>query len=181
MSLALSVHLHKQPIALLLRITSLCVAMFVLLCPSPAAAVTPDELIELRRAGLGDDVLIALIETTGMSTPVASDLVLHMRRSGLSDEVIAAAVRAVPSLNDQTSSTVHNEQMPNVAAIGYGPAPAYIIEREVVYVPWVIPVRVRPGTRHRPQPYLEGEGTFGRFINDGFVDRSHSHQRKRRR
>ena len=175
--------LHVPDLTPVLR--ALLLAVATLAVPMRAAAVTADELIELRRSGLGDDVLIALIETTGMSAAVGADTVLRMRDSGLSDRVIAAAVRAVPPPAPAAPAVAPVEPASNIAVIGYGSqdsAPAaYVLEREVVYVPWVIPVHGRPGKAHPAKPYFQGEKTFGRFINDGFIDTTRRHHRARRR
>ena len=46
------------------------VATLSLAASSAASAVTPDELAALAKAGLGDEVLLALIESTGMDRAV---------------------------------------------------------------------------------------------------------------
>ena len=69
-------------------------AMFIVALSVPALAVTPEELAALARAGLGDEVLIALIESTGVDRVVDAQRSLALKRDGVSDRVIAAAVRA---------------------------------------------------------------------------------------
>lgn len=142
----------------------------------PASAVTPDELAALARAGLGDEVLLALVEATGVDQAVNASQAVTLRRAGVSERVIAAAIRAshrapdppAPDPVPQATACVNCE--PTVAVIG-APPPVTVIEREIYYVPvWTAPIpRVRPGP---PQPYLSGNRKLGRFINDGFADRT---------
>ena len=135
----------------------------VVLSPAMALAVTPDELVELRRAGLGDEVLVALIEATGVTSPVGAGEARRLKAEGLSDAVIAAAVRA----SNAARPVPEPEPVPNVAVIGGEPGPPAGVEREVVFVPWLVPVR-KPGPAPRPaKPYFSGDRGFGRFINDG--------------
>jgi hypothetical protein len=141
----------------------------------PALAVTPEELAALARAGLGDEVLLALIESTGVDQAVNATRSLALKQAGVSERVIAAAVRAshrAPDAGEPVPLATAEciDCQPNVAVIG-GPPPVAVVEREIYYVPvWAAPViPVRPGP---PRPYLEGNRGFGRFINDGFVDRA---------
>ena len=155
----------------------LLVATLALAVSDPALAVTPDELAALAQAGLGDEVLLALIESTGMDRGVDAARSLALKRAGVSDRVIAAAVRAsyqpppVPIV-EPVAAAPCIECEANVAVIGGDPPPV-VVEREVYYVPWIMGGPVRPAHGRRPGPYLPGnKGGFGRFINDGFVDRT---------
>jgi hypothetical protein len=47
-----------------------------------------------------------------------------------------------------------------------------VVEREVYYLPWILGAPVRPSHPRVSRPYLSGYKGFGRFINDGFVDRT---------
>lgn len=138
-----------------------------------ALAVTPEELASLAKAGLGDEVLLALIESTGMSAIVDATGALALRRAGVSDRVIAAAIRAShPQVGEDTQDFAAPDLSASPVAVepvAPPPPPATYVEREIYYVPWVVPARpVRPGPR---RPYLGDYRGFGRFINDGFVDR----------
>lgn len=151
---------------------------FALVAASAAAAmaVTPAELAALSKAGLGDDVLVALIETSGVPDVLDANAVLALKRDGLSDRVITAAVRA------STPPPRAEQAVPDQAAgcgpcepdpVAYAPQPAApVVEREVHhqvhYVPWVVHVPARPPARRGPpKPYLQGDRGVGRFINDG--------------
>ncbi len=143
----------------------------------PALAVTPEELGALARAGLGDEVLLALIESTGVDRAVDAEQSVALKRAGVSDRVIAAAVRAShrapamePPAFEPMAETCPDCQG-NVAVIGATPSVA-VIQREVYYLPWIWAVPVRPSHAHPSAPYLPGHTGVGRFINDGFVDRT---------
>lgn len=61
---------------------------------SPAGAVTLPELVALSRAGLPDEVLLALIEVEARVFPVDADTIRWLHESGLSARVIEAIVRS---------------------------------------------------------------------------------------
>jgi len=73
-------------------ITRAVLAVLLLLGPAAglALAVTSAQLVELMKAGLGDDVLIALIQTDGSTFQLTSADILALHRQGLSDKVILA-------------------------------------------------------------------------------------------
>ena len=154
------------------------VATLLLTASSAASAVTPDELAALAKAGLGDEVLLALIESTGMDRGVDAARSLALKRAGVSDRVIAAAVRA----SYQAPPRRLSSRLPPPPASSARPTSpssvvvrrrCAVVEREVYYLPWILGAPVRPAHTRRPGPYLPGnKGGFGRFINDGFVDRT---------
>ena len=59
----------------------------------PAAAVTVHDLVELTRAGLGDEVLVALVETSGMVYSLTPRDVVELKRAGVSERVIVVMLR----------------------------------------------------------------------------------------
>ena len=155
----------------------LLVATLVLAVSGGAWAVTPDELAALARAGLGDAVLLALIESTGVDRAVDVTQSLALKRAGVSDRVIAAAVRAsyqapAPLLPEPVAAAPCIECEANIAVIGGGTPPVAVVQREVYYLPWIWGAPARPAHTRRSGPYLPGNKGFGRFINDGFVDRT---------
>jgi hypothetical protein len=137
---------------------------------APASAVTPDELAALSKEGLGDEVLIALIDASGLSVVVDATAALQLKRHGVSERVIAAAVRAStppPAVEPVADVCWACEPPPPVSPVA---SPPVVVEREVLrevyYVPWVVRPS-RPGPAKASQPYLAGNRGFGRFINDG--------------
>ena len=75
------------------RLRTLALGILILIGPAvtgAAAATTAAQLVELMKAGLGDDVLIALIQTDGSTFHLSADDILQLHRQGLSDKVIRA-------------------------------------------------------------------------------------------
>jgi hypothetical protein len=64
------------------------------LSAAPAEAVTVRDLIELTRAGVGDDVLLALIEVDGGVFAIDTDTLTTLKKAGVSERVIIALVRS---------------------------------------------------------------------------------------
>ena len=162
-----------QTVRLLLLVMILTAGTF-----GTASAVTPDELAALAKAGLGDEVLLALIESTGVDRAVDATRSVALKSAGVSDRVIAAAVRAshwkppqASTIDAPVATAPCLECEANVAVIG-APPPVAVVEREVYYLPWILAVPVRHGHPRPSGPYLAGHKGFGRFINDGFVDRT---------
>lgn len=146
--------------------------MLLVAVSGSASAVTLDELAALAKAGLGDEVLLALIESTGVDAAVDATRSIALKRAGVSDRVIAAAVRAsrepaavAPSFSEPVAAPCDACES-NVAVIG-DRAPVAVVEREVYYVPWIWVVPAAPAHPHRSGPYLSGNKGVGRFINDG--------------
>ena len=151
--------------------------VFALGVPATALAVTPEELGRLRAAGLGDQVLLALVDTTGVQGRMGADEAMDLSRAGVSDRVIAAAIRRAAADEAralQPPEPVVEETPPPAIA----PPPEMPVVMQVVPVlPWV-PVPVIPHRAHGPaRPTLGDYSGPGRFINtdlrplnNGFVE-----------
>ena len=59
-----------------------------------AEALTIRDIVELTRAGLGDDVLLALIEVDPSVFPIDTETLKYLKESGVSQRVIVAMVRS---------------------------------------------------------------------------------------
>ena len=132
---------------------------------SSAQAVTIQDIIDLKRAGLGDEVLLALIEVDGGVFSIDTATLTKLKGAGVSEKVIEAIVRS--------GRTRSIEEPPVVQVTPPEPPPPQVVviehERPVVqqvavpvYVPYVPYVggRVR---RHVPTvtaPYDPSPG-FG--------------------
>jgi hypothetical protein len=154
--------------------------LFVLTLALPAAAlaVTPEELARLRAAGLGDQVLLALVDTTGVQGRVGADEAMDLARAGVSDRVIAAAIRR--AADDEARALLPPEPIvEQMAPAAIAPARAACRHRvvPVPVVPWVV-VPVVPRRPHGlAKPTLGDYKGPGRFINtdlrplnNGFVE-----------
>jgi hypothetical protein len=135
--------------------------------PATALAVTPEELARLRAAGLGDQVLLALVDTTGVQGRVGADEAMDLARAGVSDRVIAAAIRRAAA--DEARALLPPEpvvEQTPLEAIPPAPEPSVVTEFvPVPVVPWVALPAV-PRRPHRPaKPTLGDYKGPGRFIN----------------
>ena len=72
--------------------------LFVLLLGLPAVgfAVTPEDLARLRAAGLGDQVLLALVDTTGVQGRVGADDAMDLARLFLPFDRLGAETTGTP-------------------------------------------------------------------------------------
>jgi len=119
-------------------------ATFALL-PGNAEAVTIRDLIELSKAGLGDEVLLALIEVERPIFTVDPATLKKLKDAGVSDKVIVALIRSgrpqvpepVPAPAPQTQSQPQPQE-PTVVVIDHRDAPAPVAYP--VAVPVYVPV-----------------------------------------
>src|SRR5688500_11588270 len=59
-----------------------------------AEALTIRDIIELSRAGLGEDILLALIDVDRRVFPVDTDTIKQLKLAGVPERVILAVVRS---------------------------------------------------------------------------------------
>lgn len=71
-----------------------CFAVGLALCPVRADAVTLRELIDLTKAGVGEEVLLALIEIDQRVFPIDPATIRALKDAGVSDKVIVAIVKS---------------------------------------------------------------------------------------
>ena len=75
------------------------IALLLLGFGPPAEVVTVRDVIELSRAGLGDDVLVAVIETDQSVDRPDAQQIVELRMAGFSERVIIAMLRAGSDAN----------------------------------------------------------------------------------
>jgi hypothetical protein len=130
------------------------VIVLAFLCASFTAvaseAVTLKDVIDLTKAGLGDDVLIALIEVDGGVFDVDAATLTRLKAAGVNEKVIVALVRSGRTRPPQEepptlANVVDQQQAPEVRYIEA--APTTIVQQVVVPVP--VPVYVGIATRNR--------------------------------
>lgn len=76
------------------RIAPLFLVLFVTVLSARADALTVREVVELSRAGLGEEVLLALIEVDRSIFPIDAATIKELKASGVSERVIAAMIRS---------------------------------------------------------------------------------------
>jgi hypothetical protein len=149
-----------------------------ILAPVPCYAVTLRDLVELSRAGLGEDVLIALIDADGGKFTLTAAELLELRQEGLSDRVLVALLRSgrenVPSAVSAAQSEIGSHEVaPRVVVIGKRPEPppppppqSTIVVGLPLFGP-IVPVHETPArATHRSTPIRPG--LLGRVVRDGF-------------
>ena len=130
------------------RIAPLLIIPLLLLLPARADALTVRDIVELTRAGLGEEVLLALIEIDRSVFPIDAASIKQLKRDGVSERVIVAMVRSgreVPPPEqvaaDAAAPTPAPE--PQVVVIEHHDAPQIREVPVVVPVPVYIPVATR--------------------------------------
>ena len=78
------------------------VALGVLL-PSPASAVTVDEIVGLARAGVTDAIILALIDRDKTVFAIEPDQIVRLQRDGVSEAVILAMLKSGREEGDQAA------------------------------------------------------------------------------
>jgi hypothetical protein len=105
----------------------------------PAQALTVRDVIELSRAGLTDDVLVALIEVDGGVYPTDTATLKRLKDAGVSDRVMIALIR---SGRERRVEEPPPAPVVEDAPVESPPPPVVVIEHREVIVPQVQPVAV---------------------------------------
>jgi hypothetical protein len=131
-----------------------------------AQAITLTEIMELTRAGLSDEILLALIEVDQRVFAIDPDTLKTLKGAGVSPRVIVAIVRSGRTPQPQPAPIVDVQ-------VADPPDPqVVVVERPVVHEVQVavpVPVYVAVGSRsrssHRVQPYVVPPSPFVPFGN----------------
>ena len=130
---------------------------------APAQALTIHDIVELTRAGLGDEVLLALIEVDRGVYAIDKETLKQLKTAGVSERVIVALVKSGRELPPEPVPTPVLESP--VAA----PAPQVVVidhqpERVVeVPVPVAVPVFI-PARRSRHHATIDGTFDASNFV-----------------
>lgn len=135
-----------------MRRIALLVLPLITLFPLSASALTIRDVVELTRAGLGEDVILALIEVDPSVFPIDTATLKMLKAAGVSQRVIVAMVRSgrtQPSLPIESPVPIVEEGRapePQVVVIDHHEPPQV---REVqVAVPIYVPVAADNRRRH---------------------------------
>ncbi len=149
------------------RLVLLIAVPLLSLLPVRAEALTVRDIVELTRAGLGDEILLALIEVDGPVFPIDTETLKRLKAVGVSERVIVAMVRSGRTRTDLQAPAMVRESEParvepQVVVIDHHDAPQV---REVpvavpVYVPYPVRTehsdRVRDdSSRDRPEAHVK--------------------------
>src|SRR6185369_2346845 len=75
-------------------IAPLLITLTLSLLPARAEALSVRDVVELTRAGLGEEVLLALIEVDRSIFPIDAATIKQLKANGVTERVIAAMVRS---------------------------------------------------------------------------------------
>lgn len=125
------------------RIIGVVALVGLLATPHAASAgeLTLRDVIELYRSGLGEDLLVAVIEADGGPIPLSTADVLDLRHAGISDRIITAMLRTA---------------RPSATAIA-GATPVVTVQQDVTqYAPTVVVVGATPPRQGEPRRHGDG-------------------------
>jgi hypothetical protein len=149
------------------------IALFVLplitfFSPS-ASALTVHDVVELTRAGLGEDIILALIEVDPSVFPIDTATLKMLKDAGVSQRVIVAMVRSARTQPPVAAEAVAGNPVQPVVEESRAPEPQVIVidhhdtavQQVPVAVPVYVPVPVKPNhrsfandhVRNVPDPY----------------------------
>jgi len=136
-----------------------------------AQALTVRDIIELSRAGLGEEVLLALIEVDGSVYGIDSNTLKTLKDAGVPERVIVAMIRSgrQPRPQDQLLPPVPVEEArapePQVVVIDHREEPR--VREVMVPVPIYVPVETVRVRRHRGAAFVHSplvESTYSTFV-----------------
>src|SRR5262245_7880587 len=154
---------------------------FVSAAASPAAAVTIEQVVGLKRSGVSDAVILALIDRDRTVFTLAPEQIVALQREGLSEALIIAllrtgqdadeAVRAQSAASDAVIAATYPPG-PDILIVGHGPTRpnTYHVDGFFRNVPYGIP--------YWPYgiPYWFGNGAYGPRYGGGWSDWSSSYK-----
>jgi hypothetical protein len=151
-----------------LRVVARLVVVLVVLVVSAgrADAITLTEIMELSRAGLSDDVLLALIEVDQRVFAIDPATLKTLKDAGVSPRVIVAIVKSgrTPQPQPEPVADVEVPDPPDPQVV--------VVDRPVVRevqvavpVPVYVAVGGRSRSRHRDQSYVVPPSPFVPFGN----------------
>jgi hypothetical protein len=119
----------------------------VIVTPARADAITLQEIIDMTRAGISDDVLLALIEVDRAVFPIDTATLTKLKQAGVSEPVMIAIVksgRTPAPAPEQPPVDVAPQTPPEPQVVYVEREPTVVREIHEVVVP--VPVYVAVGT-----------------------------------
>jgi uncharacterized protein YcfJ len=113
-----------------------------------AMAVTSYDLVNMTRAGVGDDVIISTMQSRGLQIDLSPQGVIALKQNGVSDRVVYAA-QQMAATRGYGPTPVIGPVTPVVTAVG--PPPTTVI---VAPGPWRPYHHHHPYYYHRPRTYI---------------------------
>ncbi len=113
-----------------------------------AMAVTSYDLVNMTRAGVGDDVIISTMQSRGLQIDLSPQGVIALKQNGVSDRVVYAA-QQMAAARGYGPTPVVGPVTPVVTAVG--PPPTTVI---VAPGPWRPYHHYHPYYYHRPRTFI---------------------------
>ena len=138
------------------------VASAVLMLPASAAALTADQVVELAKGGVSEEVILAVIARDNVPFDLDADALVALKQQGVSDTIVMAMLK---SGRGETAEAPITVIAPDVVIIGHGPDipntsywdrlywnPSYVIPfipslQAAPYAPYARIIRPRRGAR----------------------------------
>jgi hypothetical protein len=150
----------------------------VLLTAARAEAVTVQEIIGLTRAGLGEEVLLALIEVDGSLFPIDAATLTNLKQAGVPERVIQAMVRSGRTRAREPAA--EPQPLPEADAPNVAPQIVVIeherpvIQQVAVPVPLYVPVTQRRRLpAHVSSLPLDPSPGFGAVVTPVYEQKRH--------
>lgn len=168
--------------------------LLLALVPTPASAVSVQQIVALSNSGVSDEVILALIERDKTIFTIDPDELVALKRQGVSQTVVLAMLRSgrsqptAPTEGDavRTPSVAVVASVPDTVIVGHGPDRPNTSYRDgsyrdgffsvpgtVPYFPYFVYVPVPPWSACAPRSAIASRqrpstttGSFGRFMND---------------
>jgi hypothetical protein len=150
--------------------------LLITLALAPAAeAVSIRDIVELSRAGLSDDVIVAVIDTDGTIFSLDAAQIVQLKQAGVSERVVLAMLRSGRQTAEPTATAAQipatpTESAPSPIVVEAQPAPPVVM---VVPTPVFVPIAAPRNFTVPPFQQIHSTATpftgFGRFINTGFI------------
>ena len=101
--------------------------LLLALMPAPASAVTIQQVVALSKAGVSDEVVLALIDRDKTIFAIDPDQLIALKREGLSETVVLAMLRSgrqEPPVLSEAASAEATRALPTepiLVIVGHGP------------------------------------------------------------
>lgn len=102
-------------------IRAIFLLLFLSAAPSPAAAVTTDQVVALKKAGVSDAVILALIERDRTVFSIAPEQIIALQREGLGEALIIAMLKSGQAGDEAARAESAYASAVVAAAIAPGP------------------------------------------------------------
>jgi hypothetical protein len=165
------------------QLTTVLLFVAAALVPATVSAVTIQEVVTLSKAGVADEVIVALIDRDRGVFPIDAAQLEELKTAGVSPAVVLAMLKSglpAPQLPSAASLVAEG---PQVVIVGHGPDVPNTSAADVYVMPvqFVMPYVVGyPATRGTCAGTIENHGPgsthaavaasatnpFGRFMND---------------